>query len=38
MAKLTASKIQGLLINALVVIGVMVVVSRVPFLKKLVQG
>jgi len=37
MAKLlTAGKIQGFIINALMVVVVMVIVYRVPFLKSLV--
>lgn len=37
MSKLfTAGKLQGMLINALVIVVVMVIVYRVPFLKSLV--
>ncbi len=38
MAKITASKIQGFLINALIVMAVMMVVNRVDFLRKLIIG
>ena len=38
MAKLLGSKFQGFLINALIVVGIMMLVERVDFLRKLVKG